>query len=328
MLVIVVIGIHSIARITELGQSIDVILRENYRSVIACQEMKEALERMDSGAVFTVLGHEEQGKDLITKNVPLFEKALQAELNNITLPGEGERAESIRSLFNQYRSTLQTILDPGVKRGVKHETYFSRLLPLFQRIKDTADDILRMNQENMVVADMDARKKALAARQQMYMMLFIATLVAGGFIFFIGRWVLQPITYLTRSTREIKEGNLDLVVQSSSRDEIGQLSEAFNEMAASLREFRRSGQTKLFRIQQSMQQAFNNLPDVIAVVNPEGQVEVVTEAAQEAFGLKPNVRIHDLPYPWMATLFEEALRGRPSCRVEGRARGHSTIRPG
>ena len=309
MLVIVVIGIHSIARITELGQSIDVILRENYRSVIACQEMKEALERMDSGAVFTVLGHEEQGKDLITKNVPLFEKALQAELNNITLPGEGERAESIRSLFNQYRSTLQTILDPGVKRGVKHETYFSRLLPLFQRIKDTADDILRMNQENMVVADMDARKKALAARQQMYMMLFIATLVAGGFIFFIGRWVLQPITYLTRSTREIKEGNLDLVVQSSSRDEIGQLSEAFNEMAASLREFRRSGQTKLFRIQQSMQQAFNNLPDVIAVVNPEGQVEVVTEAAQEAFGLKPNVRIHDLPYPWMATLFEEALKG-------------------
>jgi len=309
VLVIVVIGIHSIARITELGQSIDVILRENYRSVIACQEMKETLERMDSGALFTVLGHEEQGKGLITKNVPLFEKALQAELNNITLPGEGERAESIRSLFNQYRSTLQTILDPGVKRGVKHETYFSRLLPLFQRIKDTADDILRMNQENMVVADMDARKKASAARQQMYMMLFIATLVAGGFIFFIGRWVLQPITHLIRSTREIKEGNLDLVVQSSSRDEIGQLSEAFNEMAASLREFRRSGQTKIFRIQQSMQQAFNNLPDVIAVVNPEGQVEVVTEAAQEAFGLKPNGKIYDLPYPWMATLFEEALRG-------------------
>jgi signal transduction histidine kinase len=205
-----------------------------------------------------------------------------------------------------------------VKRSVKHETYFSTLLPLFQRIKDTADDILRMNQENMIVADMDARKKALAAREQMYMMLFIATLVAGGFIFFIGRWVLQPITHLTRSTREIKEGNLDLVVRSGSRDEIGQLSEAFNEMAASLREFRRSGQTKIFRIQQSMQQAFNNLPDVIAVVNPEGQVEVVTEAAQEAFGLKPNVRIHDLPYPWMAALFEEALKGghRPGSKEE------------
>ena len=307
--VIVVIGVHSITRVTELGQSIDVILRENYRSVIACQEMKDGLERMDSGALFTILGHESQGKDLIAKNEPLFEKALQAELNNITLPGEGEKAESIRSLFNQYRSILNGVLDLSVKRSVKHETYFSDLLPLFQKIKDTADDILRMNQENMVVADLEARKKALSARQQMYVMLLIATLVAVAFIFFTGRWVLQPITRLIQSTREIQQGNLDLVVPTGSRDEIGQLSEAFNEMAASLREFRRSGQAKIFRIQQSIQQAFNNLPDVIAIVDPEGQVEVVTEAAREAFGLKPNARIYDLPYRWMVTLFEEAFKG-------------------
>jgi hypothetical protein len=38
--------------LSTLSQSIDVILRENYRSVIACQQMKEALERMDSGLLF------------------------------------------------------------------------------------------------------------------------------------------------------------------------------------------------------------------------------------------------------------------------------------
>jgi len=309
LVIIVVIGIHSITQINELGQSIDVILRENYRSVIACQEMKEALERMDSGALFTVLGHEREGKDLITTNEPLFEKALHVELNNITLPGEGDKAESLRSLFSQYREALKVIWDPAVNRGVKHEIYFSTLLPLFQKIKDTADDILRMNQENMVAADVQARKKALSARQRMYIMLFVTTIVAGGFILFAGRWILQPITRLILSANEIKQGNLDLVVQSNSRDEIGQLSEAFNEMATSLREYRRSGQTRLLRIQRSVQQAFNSLPDPIAVLSPEGQVEVATEAAKEAFGLKPNIKIHDLPYRWMATLFEETLKG-------------------
>ena len=46
-LVILIIGVQGIVKVSELGQSIDVILRENYRSVIACQEMKEAeaLER-------------------------------------------------------------------------------------------------------------------------------------------------------------------------------------------------------------------------------------------------------------------------------------------
>jgi hypothetical protein len=34
LVVIAVIGVHNISRITALGQSIDVILRENYRSVV------------------------------------------------------------------------------------------------------------------------------------------------------------------------------------------------------------------------------------------------------------------------------------------------------
>jgi hypothetical protein len=35
LLIILIIGIQSISHLTQLGQSVDVILRENYRSVIA-----------------------------------------------------------------------------------------------------------------------------------------------------------------------------------------------------------------------------------------------------------------------------------------------------
>jgi len=62
---------------------------------------------------------------------------------------------------------------------------------------------------------------------------FVGDYNRSGFISFIGRWILQPITRLTRSVEQIKEGNLDLVVKTESRDEMGRLSEAFNEMAAS-----------------------------------------------------------------------------------------------
>ena len=37
LLIIALIGIQSITKVTDLGDAIDVILRENYRSVIACQ---------------------------------------------------------------------------------------------------------------------------------------------------------------------------------------------------------------------------------------------------------------------------------------------------
>jgi hypothetical protein len=66
LIIVTSVGIHSALQLKELGHSVDVVLRENYESVLACQEMKESLERMDSGALFTILGHEREGKELLT----------------------------------------------------------------------------------------------------------------------------------------------------------------------------------------------------------------------------------------------------------------------
>ncbi len=99
LLIIVLISIQSIIKVTDLGNAIDIILRENYQSVIACQNMKESLERIDSGALFILSGYEKEGREAIDGNVPEFEKALQIELNNITLPGEGEKANPSSGTF-------------------------------------------------------------------------------------------------------------------------------------------------------------------------------------------------------------------------------------
>jgi NtrC-family two-component system sensor histidine kinase KinB len=304
---ILVISLLSILQLTRLGESIDVILRENYRSVIACQDMKEALELMDSGILFSLLGYSGKGDELIRKNDQVFERALRVELNNITLPGEGEKATHLQELLKKYRSVLRDVADSKKPIATRKTTYFTELLPLFEEIKGTADKILKMNQENMTEANDRARRRAASAKEHMYILLFVGTIIAIGLIFFSERWILHPIKRLTRSAEEIKKGNLNLVIQSNSRDEIGQLSETFNEMAASLREFRRSNRAKLARIERATQQAFKSLPDAVALIDLEGKVEVATETAREVFGLKPNVRIKNLPSGWMTDLYNKAL---------------------
>src|SRR6185436_5831040 len=50
-------------------------------------------------------------------------------------------------------------------------------------------------------------------------------------------WVLsRPISRLMEGTRAIKDGNYAITLHVDSRDEIGELTQSFNEMAASLRE--------------------------------------------------------------------------------------------
>ena len=192
LLIILIIGIQSIIQLTKLGESIDIILRENYRSVIACQQMKEALERMDSGILFELLGYTQKGDELIRKNELVFEVALGVELHNITVPGEGEKANHLQDLFGKYKVALKRWRIRESPITVRRNAYFTDLFPLFLQIKDTAGEILRMNQQNMSDANDLARNRAAAARKQMYILLVAGTIVAIGFIFFTGRWILRP----------------------------------------------------------------------------------------------------------------------------------------
>ena len=319
LVIILVIGAQSIHHLSRLGASIDVILRENYHSVLACQQMKEALERIDSGYLFVLLGYTDQGKALIRDNRASFEKSLEAELHNITLADEGPMAADLQDLYRQYRAVLDRTLAPEPV-AVMNKAYFTELLPLLIQIKSQADAILQLNQKNMSDANDRARHDAATARRRMYLLLAVGTALAVVFIFFTRRWILRPIHRFIRSADEIRRGNLDLVVASDSHDEIGQLSGSFNSMAASLREFRRTDQAKLMRVQKATQHAFDSLPDAVAVVDPDGKVEVATESARSVFGLKTGASVEDLPFGWLVDLYHDARgSGRPATLEGARA---------
>jgi PAS domain S-box-containing protein len=315
LLITLIGGIQSIIQFRHLGQSIDVILRENYRSVVACQDMKEALERMDSGVLFTFLGYQQLGNEQIKKNEAAFEKALHIELHNITVPGEGEKAIVLQALFTSYKvkiHDLQKQLQPGSARRV----YLDEILPLFQQVKNTADDILQMNQRNMNEANDRARKDAASAQERMYVFLLCGILVAVAFMLFIGKWILRPIERLIRYTEEIRDGNLDLVVQIDSRDEIGRLSEAFNDMALSLRALRRSDQAKLARTQEATKETFSRLPDVVAIADLDGKIEISTESAKKLFGLKVGAFVQDASVEHLSRLFHNIVDQDPLKHLE------------
>jgi len=304
--IVAIIGVLTIAQIRHLGEAIDVILRENYRSVLACQEMKESLERIDSGVLFTFLGAEAEGRRLIDASMQQFSKALETEMSNVTLAGEGERAHRLRELYYDYTRLVPIITDTSRPLEARRTEYFSNLLPLFGQIKGIAQEILEMNQTNMSEANDVARSRADSAQRRMTIAILACAGVAILFSVLIQRWILDPIRRLTESADEIRSGNLELVLETDSRDEIGQLSEAFNAMAEGLRHIRRSERRDLMRTRKATSEVFKALPAAIAVLDLEERVEVSTEPAEKFFGLKPGVRVRDLGYEWLASMVRRA----------------------
>lgn len=64
--------------------------------------------------------------------------------------------------------------------------------------------------------------------------IFVGLIVSVSMSFIISRMIAQPITMLKEKALEIGKGNFVINVQYNSSDEIGELSQAFNDMAASL----------------------------------------------------------------------------------------------
>ncbi len=89
------LGIWAITLFSRLGNNIDVILRENYRSVLAAQGMKESLERMDSALWFAIGGKEARAREQYRENRKTFGEKLRVEQNNVTLPGEQEMSDDL-----------------------------------------------------------------------------------------------------------------------------------------------------------------------------------------------------------------------------------------
>lgn len=307
--ILIAVGVESISLLDRLGGSIDVILRENYKSVIACERMKESLERMDSGALFSLAGEAQQGRALVAQNHPRFDEALKTELGNITLPGERERAERLRQLYAAYVPVLERILAPETPLEERRALYFQKLYPTFRQIKGTADEILQRNQQNMVEANDRARALAKDATRDMALLLLVGIAVAGVCVFLLSRAILGPLERLTRAAGEIESDNLDLTVPVISRDELGQLAAAFNSMAGGLRELRESDQARLLRAQRIAQSAIDHLPEPVAVISPERKVELANRTAASRLGLRPDEPLPERHSEWLPALLHRAEIG-------------------
>jgi NtrC-family two-component system sensor histidine kinase KinB len=303
-ILLIAMGIYAVSLFTKLGGAIDVILRENFRSVLAAQNMKESAERMDSALLFALVGEENRGRQLYQENLPIFRKNLHIELNNITLPGEQELADKVAQLHDQYVKRAEAFW-ASADLNERRRMYFGEMLPTFTAIKDTANAILGINQDNMVKADREAR--ALSAKSTRYMIIVLGSglLIAALFATSLQKSILRPIKALTDSSKELGEGNLDQVVPVLSRDELGQLADAFNKMAGKLRAYRQITGDQILQARQMTEITFSAFPDAILVLSQDGAIDFKNPAADR---LSAKLGKDYLPSPVQAEA-ERVLKG-------------------
>jgi signal transduction histidine kinase/HAMP domain-containing protein len=280
-LVMALLGGAAIRLTTEMGDLSDRILRDNYRSVLAAQRMKEAIERIDSAATFRALGRDEKAAMQEGPSVQRFEAELRVQEGNLTEQGEADDTLRLRSRWNSYLAQAERFraLPPAERTAA----YFATMEPAFLEVKAAADRVLDLNQDAMVRKSEEARRGAarnVALTAFATLLALVAGALASGLL---TRQALRPLGHLSQAVRRLGEGDLSAravaVGSEKGGDEIAALAREFDAMAQSLEGYRRSSLGELIAAQQASQAAIDSLPDPVVVLSVGGGVSNVNEAA-------------------------------------------------
>jgi two-component system, NtrC family, sensor histidine kinase KinB len=319
LLILLVVSFLTTVMLTGYSHTLERIFRENYDSVTYCDQMKDAVHQLNLRALLLIWNPGPPDQIDADAEIDKFQLNLNQEYKNITLPGEREHTDHLDDLWRQYQNDLGRFdAAPAPKRA---QIYSSSLLPGFKQIHETAQWIADANISNMVSVDGRVKRTLVEVRNWLLILSFAGTLAAALAVGAAGTSILRPLRNLMLGARQIERGDLDLNLPVRSRDEIGELAEAFNSMAVKLREFRQLDHNRLLRTQQTTQLAIDSLPDAVFIIGPTGIVEISNLMASAHFGIQPGLEVQVLggKLKWLLPLYETVKSNHEPPRSTGYA---------
>ncbi|HET9595703.1 MAG TPA: ATP-binding protein [Anaeromyxobacteraceae bacterium] len=276
-LALALVGLASVSAIAALGRSPELILRANYRSVLAAERMLAAEKELAEYAWTRSAGRaaDDGARQGATARL---EAELRAQEGNITEAGEADATRLLRARWTAYQRALDELL--AAPPASRLDAYFDRFAPAAAALRRAAGEILALNQDAMQRKSDQAHRAA--ARTTALVVGVIAAAVLAGLL--ASTWIttrlLRPVGALSRTVRSLGEGDLDVRVPVVGGDEIAALGAEFNTMAERLRQYRTSSLGELLQAQQASQAAIDSLPDPVLVIDERGAIANLNGAAE------------------------------------------------
>jgi NtrC-family two-component system sensor histidine kinase KinB len=285
---IVIVWTWAIINIAHLGSASDAILRENYRSILAAENMIDVIERQDSNILLFIMG-DEGGLAQFRQHEIEFLEWLGRAKNNITLEGEAEALETIEQQYLAYLETvgqlreIQLTQDQG---AVNH--YQEVVLPIFQKVRDACIALRDMNQNAMLATSGEAQ---VIANRAIWSTAVIGAVVVGlGMVFslLLSNILTRPLQAMTQAAEKIAGGNYEVALQVKSNDELGILAQELTEMGQELKTFHELNINQVLTEKQRSEAIIRSINDGIVVVNDDFEIIAINPMAAQIFNTTPD----------------------------------------
>jgi NtrC-family two-component system sensor histidine kinase KinB len=289
ILMSVIIG-WSLANLVRLGDASDAILKENYRSILAAENMVNAIERQDSAMLLLLLGRVPEGLTQFRTNENQFLQWLARAKDNITIPGEDQIVAAIDQGYSTYLVRFSDLRLRARTDVNDAETFYQQsVLPVFQQVRDESTHLREINEQTMFTAGDRAARIADRAIWSVAALAGAALGLSLVFSLLLSHVMVQPLRQIMGATRKLAEGDYDARVAVHSSDELGNLAFDFNAMAERLKDYKELDVRQILSEKQKSEAILRSIDDGIVVLGADDlRVREVNPTAGRILGIPPE----------------------------------------
>lgn len=288
---IVTVCILAVVNLHRLGQASEAILQQNYRSILAAQNMLDAIERQDRATLLLLLGYNKQAQQQFQEYEVKFLEWLGRAKDNITIAGEDQVIKILEAEYKDYLGAFFQLHEWRLTKlpTLSTDYYHQTIQPQFQVIRDRCIELRQLNQTIMVAAS--ERAQSVSARA-IWSMALISTTAAGSglaFSLLLSAFLVRPLREMSRASDRIAEGNYDVVVPIRSNDELGYLANKIVSMSRKLQEFHALNVGQVMAEKQRSEAIISSITDGIIVVDASSQIIAINPSAGRILNTSPQL---------------------------------------
>ncbi len=289
LVLMIIVFIWSLVNLLDLGKASEAILRENYKSILAAENMVYAIERQDSATLLLLLGYEDQGWKQFRESEGLFFQWLGRAKDNITVEGEAGIVQAIEKEYSTYLNHIADLKPVNRSNLQRTATFYHEIiLPSFNAVRNACIHLREINQETMFKASEKARH---FAKRAIWSMILIGGAAIGfglGFSLILSNLLVRPVQRMMEATQKVSDGNYDIEIPISSSDELGGLSNALNKMAKKLKAYYDLNIDQIVAEKRKSDAIIRSIDDGIVLVDKEFKVTEMNPTAAKALNIESS----------------------------------------
>jgi HAMP domain-containing protein len=234
-----IIGIFSIARFSHSGSLFKKMDTETIPELTAMGDMSQKVTESYVEFMEFLLSGKISSRDNVSGIIRTLESLAREHMEGQTgETGEQEAADELLQKIRLFSSSVVDVMDMKT-RGLSDEDILSAEE---KSVRPTFDTIITLlaKQNEIYKSELSVMREEVKASQSsgqlIIAILAIFAMIMGiALIFLSERRISRPIIHLTRVAEDISKGDISKPVERESKDEIGELAEAFERMRVSLK---------------------------------------------------------------------------------------------